>query len=104
MKCGLGLSLFKSKALGMTLRNLTFEVRRYFQLTKSQPGVIISKVKPAELASIAGIRIYEIITHINEAPIKNVDIFKQRIAGQKELRMVVKRFIKTRTVKIHMEP
>jgi serine protease Do len=91
---------FKSDALGITVRDMTYEVRRYLQKEPNDPGIVISKVEPGSKASVAGIKPYETITHVNEQPVANVKDFERLIAGQQELRLAVKRMVQGRVVKI----
>ena len=93
---------YKSAALGITVRDLTYEVRRYFQKKDDEPGTIISKIEQGSKASVAGIKPYEIITHVNDKPVMNVKDFEKAIAGQDELRLSVKRMTRGREVKIKM--
>ncbi|MCH8824427.1 MAG: hypothetical protein IH984_13085 [Planctomycetes bacterium] len=94
---------YEAESLGVTVRNMTYEVRRYFQKTADDPGVIVSKLEPGSKASIAGLRPYEVITSVNDIPIMNADDFEKAIADQVELRLSVKRMIRGRIVKIQME-
>ncbi|AQT67715.1 serine endoprotease [Anaerohalosphaera lusitana] len=91
---------FKSEDLGMTVRNLTYEVQRYFQRTDDDPGVIVSKIEPGEKAAVAGIRPYEIITHVNDKPVSDVEAFENLVKNGEEMRFAVKRMTKGRVVKI----
>ena len=91
---------YKSEKLGCTVRNITFELRRYFQMKKDDPGVIISKIIPGSKISTSGIKPYEIITHINDENVKNVDDFKRLTSQIEDLRFSVKRMSKDRIVKI----
>ncbi|HNX26692.1 MAG TPA: PDZ domain-containing protein [Phycisphaerae bacterium] len=95
---------FKSKALGLTVKDMTFEVRRYFQVLPDQAGgVIISNIEPGSKASVAGLKPYEIITHVNDMPVSDVPQFKKLLkttAG--ELKLGIKRMQKGRVVKIRM--
>jgi S1-C subfamily serine protease len=93
---------YKSAALGLTVRDLTYEVRRYFQKTPDEPGTIVSKVEPGSKASVSGIKPYEIITHVNDKPVKNVKDFEAATQAQDELRLAVKRMNRGRVVKIVM--
>ncbi len=93
---------FKSEALGLTVRDLTYEVRRYFQRTEADGGVIVSKIESGSKAAVAGIKPYEIVTRVNEQPVKSVDDFEKMIAGQDELRITLKRMTRGRVVKIKM--
>ncbi len=96
----------KSEQMGMTVRNLTYELRRYFQKKPDDPGVIISKIKPGSKASVSGLKPYEIITHVKigqvAEPVKNVDDFKRLIKGRTELQLSVKRMARGRIVKIKL--
>lgn len=92
----------KSDDLGLTVRDLTYEVRRYFQRTPDEGGVIVSKVEPGSKAAVSGVKPYEIVTHVNDQAVRDVKGFEQLIAGQNELRLKIKRMTKGRVVKIKM--
>jgi len=92
---------YKSKVLGLTVRNLTFEVRRYFQKTAGDPGVIVSKIEPGSKASVSGIKPYEIITHVDDRPVASAAEFGRLAARRGELRLSVKRMTMGRVVKIN---
>ncbi len=91
---------FKTDLLGLTVRNLTYEVRRYLQRREEEPGIVISKIEPGSKAAVAGIKPYEVITHINEKPVKNVNEFESLLAIPGDLNISVKRMAKGRIVKI----
>jgi len=93
---------FKSKPVGVTVREMTYEVRRYFLKTTKDPGVIVSAVEPGSKAGVGGVKPYEIITHVNGKPVNGVKEFQAAIKGQTELRLAVQRMIKNRLVKLRM--
>ena len=92
----------KSTPLGLTVRDLTYEVRRYFRKADKDPGVIVSKVEPGSKASVAGLKPYEIVAQVNGQPVANVREFEKSLQSQKELRLSVERMNKGRLVKITM--
>lgn len=92
----------KSKPLGLTVRNLTYELRRYFQKKIEDPGVIVSKIEPGSKASVSGLKPYEMITHVNGQPVADVKEFEKLIKDQAELQLLVKRMTRGRTVKIKL--
>ncbi len=47
---------YRSEELGLTVRDLTYEVRRYFQIDAGEPGVILSRIEPGSKAAVAGLR------------------------------------------------
>lgn len=94
----------KSAALGMTVRDMTYEVRRYFQFSAEEPGVIISKIEPGSKAYVAGLRPYEIITGVNDGPVADAAEFRKLIsAGGVDLRFNVRRMMQSRVVRLHLE-
>jgi S1-C subfamily serine protease len=91
---------FKSEPLGLTVRDLTYEARRYFRKEEADPGVVVSKVERGRKAAVAGIRPMEIITHVNDTAVANVATFRKLIEGKGELRLSVTRMTEQRLVKI----
>jgi S1-C subfamily serine protease len=94
---------FKSDELGITVRDVTYELRQYFQLSKQDPGVTISKVESGSKASVAGIRHFEMITHIGDEPVMNVADFERLIAPGGDLRFTIKRLTRTRQVPVTLQ-
>jgi serine protease Do len=94
---------YKSQVLGITVRDLTYEVRRYLQKADTDLGVVISKEEPGSKASVAGIKPFEVITHVNDKEIRNVRDFEAAVSVSKgDIRMTVNRLSANRVVKILM--
>lgn len=91
---------YKSEALGVTVRDQTYDVRRYLQRKPEDPGVVVARVEPGGKASVAGVKPYEIITHINDQPVNNVKDFEKLAAGGGEMKLSLKRMTKGRIVTI----
>ena len=91
---------FKSERLGVTVCDVTFEVRRYFQRVPEDPGVIVSKIEPGQKAAVAGLRPYEIVTHVNGKPVRNVEEFRKLADTDQALKLSVKRMDTGRIVQI----
>lgn len=94
---------YKAKELGLTVRGMTYEVRRYFQKKPKDPGVIVSRIEPGSKASVAGIKPYELIISVNGADVMDVEEFEKLIGQPGDLRLFVKRMHKGRIVKIRRE-
>ncbi len=92
----------KDKALGLTVRDLTYEARNYFRMTAKDSGVIVSRIEPGSKASVAGLKPYEIITQINDKPVKDVKAFEAALKAGGELKLAVKRFTEGRVVKLQL--
>lgn len=93
-------SKYKAETIGVTVRDLTYDVRRYTQRKSDEPGVVISKIEPGSKASVAGLKPFEIITHVNDQAVADVKQFEQRIGAGGELKLSVKRMAKGRIVTI----
>lgn len=91
----------KDDAIGLTLSDLTYEVRRYFQKSESDPGLVISRIEMGSRASVAGLKPYEIITHINDEPLHSAEDFKRVLDQHTELRLNVERMHRTRIVRMN---
>ena len=94
---------FKAESVGITVRDLTYDVRRYTQRKADEPGVVVSRIEAGSKASVAGIKPFEIITHINDQAIANVKEFEQRIGVPGELKLSIKRMAKGRIVTLKAE-
>lgn len=93
---------FKSEAMGLTVRNLTYEVRRFFQLGAADPGVIVGRVEQGSAAAVSGIKPYELIVSVNDEPVHSVGAFEAAVSGGGELRFGVKRMHVGRIVRINL--
>lgn len=91
---------FETEDMGITVRPMTYEVRRYFQKSADDPGVIVSRVEPGSKASVGGIKPYEIVLEINDKPIANTEDFENAITGQDSLRLTIERMRRSRVVKL----
>lgn len=94
---------YKSDPLGLTVRTMTFDVRKYFQKADDEPGVIVARVEPGGKASVGGVKPYEIITAVNDVPVHSREEFREAIAGQSELRLSMLRMTRSRLVKITLD-
>lgn len=93
----------RNRALGLSVKDLTFEVRRYFKFEMSDPGVVIAKVKPGSPAAVAGLKPYELVTEVNGEKVADAKDFVAKVKGRADLLFSVRRLAKTRMVKIHVD-
>jgi serine protease Do len=95
---------FKTEEMGVTVRDITYEVRRYFQMKPDEVGVILAKVERGSKASVAGLKPMETIRSVNDKPVNNVKEFEAAIKDGGEFKLSVKRMTKGRTVKLKIDP
>lgn len=60
---------------GMTVKDITPEVRQQLQLEAAQKGIVVSEVEPGSAASRAGIRRGDIIEEVNRRAVASVSAF-----------------------------
>lgn len=92
----------RNRDIGMTVGDLTFEVRDYYRLAKDAPGVVVMKLKAGDPAAVAGLRAFEIITEVNGEPVTSAKDFGRKIKGQKKMSFSVRRLTATRIVRIEL--
>lgn len=100
---------YKDETIGVTIKILTYEVRRFLRLDADYPAVIISNVEEGSKAAIGKIRTFELITKINEQPVSSVQEYKDLIKRltqdekQTKLKFAIERKGKGRFVDIDLE-
>lgn len=90
----------KSDLLGLTVRDMTYEVRRYFQMTEQDDGVIVSKIEPGSKASVAGVKPYDIIIQIDNEPVGGVGDFERIISDRPGMKLSIRRMNKGRVITV----
>ena len=95
---------FTDSSLGLSVANLTFEVRDYFRLKPEDSGVVISRVRAGERAAVAGLKPFEIIQSVNDTPVRNIEEFQSLTEKGGDLKFKVLRFNKTRIVTLSNVP
>ena len=93
----------RNRALGLSVADLTFEVRRFFKFADDAPGVVIAKVKPGSPAQVAGLRPCELVTEVNGAPVKGARDFAAKVKEAGDLTLSVRRLAETRVVRIRVD-
>ena len=92
----------RNRDIGMTVCDLTFEVRDYYRLPDDAPGVVVAKLKSGDPAAVAGLRAFEIITEVDGEPVTSAKEFGRRIKGRRQLTFSVRRLTTTRIVRIDL--
>ncbi|KAA3595965.1 MAG: PDZ domain-containing protein [Calditrichaeota bacterium] len=71
---------YKNDEFGISVVEITFDLRRTFNLESSAKGVYVADVEPASWVSLAGISLGDVIQKVNSDKIENVTDFKNAIA------------------------
>jgi len=92
----------KSEELGLTVKDITYEVRHYYRLAPDEPGLVIAGVEPGGKAALGKLMPYSILRRANGKPLRTIADFGAilRDSGAGVLELTVEHFGKTRLVKI----
>ncbi len=93
----------RDEKLGLTVRDMTFEVRRHFRKSTDDAGVVVSRVEPGSRASVAGIKPYELITHLDGHLVRSAADFEKISPRADEVRLSVERLGRSRQVRITLD-
>ncbi len=85
---------FKNKEIGLTVKDVTYEVRTALRLDDERAAVVVAKIERGSPAEVARIAPFELITAMDGAPVGSAREFGQRIqeaqaAGKKSVRLTV---------------
>jgi len=90
-------------AIGLGLKELSYDTRHYLQLDSNAPGLIAASVQPGSLASVAGIKPYEVLVSANEKPLQSIADLKAVLNTQTHINLVIRRLHETRIVAIDVK-
>ncbi len=88
------------ETLGLTVRDLTYEVRNFLQRQEDDPGVVVSRIEPGGKAAVAGIRPFELVTHVNGQPVHSIAGFEQMIGEPGDKQLTVQRMAASRLIRL----
>lgn len=69
----------QSAALGLTVRDLTYDVRHVLRLPADAPGVVVSDVSAGGKAALARIRLGELVQWVNGQPVRSAKEFEEAV-------------------------
>jgi S1-C subfamily serine protease len=91
---------YKDDALGLTVKELTYEVRHFQKLEPGVTGVTVAKVESGSKADVGKLMTLSIIVKVNEVPVKDVAHFRQLAASAKGLTLTTVLFGQTKLVEL----
>ncbi len=94
---------YESEPLGLAVKDITYEVRGFFQMAQDAPGVVVADVKPGSKASVAGLKPCELITAVNASPVKNVEEFEKALSAGGKISLTVQRMFESRVIQVSLE-
>ena len=93
----------KDDTLGITLKDLTYEVRHFHKVPGETPGVVVSKVESGSRAQVAKLEPLSIITRVNDIPVRDVSEFKKLLLIGGNLTLTTISYGQTKLVELTRE-
>jgi len=99
---------YKNEKLGLTVKELTYEVRAALRLQENDAAVVVTQVEQGTPAALARINPYELIRAIDGEPVSNVETIEKLIAAAQQqnkesVRVTVEWMGKTRLADLKFE-
>lgn len=92
----------RNNDLGITVCDMTYEVRKFLKLADDAPGVVVRRIKPGGVAAVAKISAYETIEQVNGEDVMSARDFLAKTKGRKDLVFKVRRITTTRIVPVKL--
>jgi hypothetical protein len=99
---------YKDEKLGLTVKDVTYEVRAALRLEPNEPAVVVTKVEEGTPAALARINTYELIRAIDGESVTDVEVFQKLITAAQQqnkesVRLTVEWMGKTRLADLKFE-
>jgi len=91
---------YKDDALGLTVKELTYEVRQFQKLEPGVTGVTVAKVESGSKADVAKLFPLSIIIKVNDVAVRDLAHFRQLAASTKGLTLTTVLFGQTKLVEL----
>ncbi len=91
---------FKDDALGMTVKDLTYEVRHFQKLEPGVTGVTVARVESGSKADVGKLVALSIIVRVNDVAVKDIAHFRRLAAASKSLTLTTVLFGQTKLVEL----
>ena len=101
-------SRWRNRKLGLTVKDVTYEVRAALRLDPNEPAIVAVKVEQGTPAALARINTYELIRAVDGVSIDSVGAFEKLVAQAQEakkdsIRVTVEWMGKTRLADLKFE-
>ncbi|OPZ07651.1 MAG: PDZ domain (Also known as DHR or GLGF) [candidate division BRC1 bacterium ADurb.BinA292] len=103
---------YKDEEIGLTVKELTYEVREALMLPPDARHLVVSSVEEGSPAAVARVELYDLIIAINDQPVPDLETFKRiaqdaraerEASGRATLRVTLQQLDKTRIVDLTLE-
>ena len=75
---------YKNEKLGLTVKELTYEVRAALRLQENEPAIVVTQVEQGTPAALARINTYELIRAVDGESVASVETFEKLITAAQQ--------------------
>lgn len=93
----------RDDALGITVKDLTYEVRYYNRLDEDVTGVVVAKVESGGRADVAKLGVLSIISRVNDVKVRDLAHFRELLGASKTATLTALSHGQTRLVELSRE-
>jgi hypothetical protein len=93
----------KDDALGLTVRELTYEVRHFQRLDADAGGVVVAKVESGSRADVAKLSPLSIVTRVNDEAVRDLAQFRKLLESPRSLTLTTISYGQTKLVELTRE-
>ena len=90
----------RDEEFGVTLKDLTYEVRRFQRIPAGTSGVVVAKVESGSRAEVAKLQPHSVVTRVNNVPVRDVAHFKALLAAPGSLTLTTITYGQTKLVEL----
>ncbi|HYE98845.1 MAG TPA: PDZ domain-containing protein, partial [Planctomycetota bacterium] len=90
----------KNDALGLTVKDLTYEVRHFYRLDPAASGVVVAKIESGSRADIARLQLLSVIVRVNDVPVRDLAHFEELLKDGKGLTLTTVAYGRTKLVEL----
>jgi S1-C subfamily serine protease len=91
---------YKDDALGVTVKELTYEVRHYQKLESALTGVTVARVESGSRADVAKLQPLSVIVRVNDVAVKDLAHFRELAGSSRGLTLTTVLYGQTKLVEL----
>jgi hypothetical protein len=94
---------YRDDALGLTVKELTYEVRYFYKLDAGTGGVVVARVESGSRADVAKLAPLSVILRVNDVAVRDLAHFRELAAGARRLTLTTLLYGQTRLVELERD-
>jgi hypothetical protein len=94
---------YRDDALGLTAKELTYEVRHFYKLDPGTGGVVVARVESGGRADVAKLAPLSVILRVNDVAVRDLAHFRELVAEARHLTLTTLLYGQTRLVELERE-